>query len=126
VPEVDVHSFAAEWRVRAERLRAWGADAAAVVWEKAAAELEAAVAAGAADVLTLAEAGAESGYSPEHRARLVREGKIPNVGRLHAPRVRRSDLPRKPAAALHAAPAVGISRVQVAPSVLSGSRRDDD
>lgn len=45
--------------------------------------------------LTLAEASARSGYSPDHLARLIREGRLPNAGRPHAPRIRAGDLPRR-------------------------------
>ncbi len=48
--------------------------------------------------LHLRDAARESGYSADHLGRLVREGKIPNVGRPHAPRIRRGDLPRKASA----------------------------
>lgn len=47
--------------------------------------------------LSLTRAAAESGYSADHLGRLVREGKLANVGRPNAPKVRRADLPRKPA-----------------------------
>jgi len=48
--------------------------------------------------LSLAEAAKRSGYTADHIGRLVREGKVPNVGRKNAPRVRARDLPvlRKP------------------------------
>ncbi len=45
--------------------------------------------------LTLAEAAARSGYSQDHLARLIREGRLPNAGRPHAPRIRAADLPRR-------------------------------
>lgn len=48
------------------------------------------------ELLTLTQAAHESGYTREHLSRLVRDGKIPNVGRPNAPRIRRSSLPRKP------------------------------
>ncbi|HKV51093.1 MAG TPA: hypothetical protein VJO52_07835 [Gemmatimonadaceae bacterium] len=48
------------------------------------------------DVLTLGGAAAESGYSTDHLRRLIRDGKVPNAGRRHAPLVRRCDLPIKP------------------------------
>jgi len=48
------------------------------------------------EVLTLARASAESGYSVDHLGRLIREGRLPNVGRQRAPRLRRVDIPRKP------------------------------
>jgi hypothetical protein len=47
-------------------------------------------------VLSISDAAAISGYSREHLGRLVKEGKLENVGRPHAPRVRRGDLPMKP------------------------------
>jgi hypothetical protein len=42
--------------------------------------------------LTLAEASRRYGYSADHIGRLVREGKVPNIGRKNAPRVRPRDL----------------------------------
>lgn len=47
------------------------------------------------ELLTLTEAAKATGYSRGHLGRLVRQGKIPNHGRKHAPRVRLSDLPKK-------------------------------
>jgi hypothetical protein len=44
-------------------------------------------------VLTLRQAAALSGYSIEHLARLIRQGRIPNAGRRCAPRLRKGDLP---------------------------------
>lgn len=46
-------------------------------------------------VLTLKAAAEQSGYSVEHLARLVRQGRIPNAGRLSAPRIRAADLPTR-------------------------------
>ena len=43
--------------------------------------------------LSLAEAARLSGYTADHIGRVVREGKLPNVGRKNAPRVRARDLP---------------------------------
>ncbi len=45
--------------------------------------------------LTLQTAARISGYSTDHLARLLREGKIPNSGQKHRPRIRRKDLPQK-------------------------------
>lgn len=59
-------------------------------------ELQAALEQHDDDVLTLAEASRESGYSDDHLGRQVRDGKIPNAGRANAPRIRRADLPLKP------------------------------
>jgi len=47
-------------------------------------------------VLTLREAAVLSGYSVDHLGRLVRDGRLSNAGRLHSPRIRAGDLPRRP------------------------------
>ncbi len=47
------------------------------------------------EVLTIPQASLRSGYSAEHLRRLVREGKLANVGRKHAPRVLARNLPRR-------------------------------
>ncbi|HKO16724.1 MAG TPA: hypothetical protein VJU87_10815 [Gemmatimonadaceae bacterium] len=47
------------------------------------------------DVVSLQQASAIGGYSIDHLQRLVREGRIENRGRKHAPRIRRADVPVK-------------------------------
>src|SRR5581483_11119887 len=59
------------------------------------ADLEGALAERHDEVLTLRAAADLSGYTVDHLARLIRQGKVPNAGRKHAPRVNRADLPRK-------------------------------
>lgn len=49
------------------------------------------------ETLTYAQAAALSRYSVDHIGRLVRDGKLRDVGRKGAPRVLASELPRKPA-----------------------------
>jgi len=49
--------------------------------------------------LNLRQAAIESGYSADHLGMLVRHGKIPNVGRPNAPKIRRRDLPLRPSRA---------------------------
>lgn len=83
------------WRDRAEELQPF-ASAAAEAFRRAAQELEDALAEQHLQVLSLQEAAAESGYSVDHLAREIREGRIPNAGRKGKPRIRRRDLPRKP------------------------------
>src|SRR5690606_36206357 len=84
------------WRERAEQVRRFAVDdRAAQLWEAAAEELERALQEAANEVLNLQQAAAESGYTADYLGRLVREGKIPNAGRKHAPKIRRRDLPRK-------------------------------
>ncbi len=67
----------------------------AVLCEELLAELDGLTQATDNEPLSLARASAESGYSADHLGRLVREGKLANVGRPNAPKVRRADLPRK-------------------------------
>ena len=95
-----VPELAARWREDAAILRRRGASAQAEVMESCASDLEAALVERDDELLTLAQAQTESGYSRAHLARLVRRGTIPNSGRLHAPRVCRRDLPRKPISAV--------------------------
>lgn len=90
------HELVGSWRSEADRLEAWRAQVQAATLRRAADELEAALRAAADDVLTLAEASEVSGYSAAHLERLVRDGRIPNAGRKHAPRICRRDLPQKP------------------------------
>jgi hypothetical protein len=82
---------------KARELRdAFGDDARARTLEWAVAEVEAALAVDADQLLTLAQASALSGYSIDHLARLIRRGRLSNSGRLGAPRVRLRDLPTRP------------------------------
>ncbi len=82
------------WRERAKALREWGGSPeAAVLWERAAVELEQALQVTGSEVLRLPVAAKLCGVSAAHLADLVRRGKLPNAGRKHAPRVRRGDLP---------------------------------
>ncbi len=84
------------WRERATKLRSWGADeATARIWETAGAELEQALQTAGGETLTLTEAARLSGLTPGYLGDLIRAGKLPNAGRKHAPRLRRSDLPVK-------------------------------
>lgn len=71
------------------------------------------------ELLSLTRAAVESGYSADHLGRLIREGKIPNAGRQHAPRIRRADLPMKAGALRSARPRVILDRTQIARSVVA-------
>lgn len=94
---MSVSTLPLTWKTRPRTLRLWGAaDEAATAWEAAATELESALAESGEQPLNLQAAASESDYSAEHLGRLVRQGKIPNAGRPNAPRIRLSDLPRKP------------------------------
>ncbi|HSW31793.1 MAG TPA: hypothetical protein VLH75_20085 [Longimicrobiales bacterium] len=112
------------WKTRARKLREWAAaEEAAKAWEAAAAELEAALVSQAERRLNLQEAAAASGYSPDHLGRLLREGRVPNAGRTHAPRVRVGDLPLKPGrtgGARDGQESPSVPRAQIVQRVVNG------
>ena len=83
------------WRKQAQALRRYGGETPAAALESCAAELEDTLRERDETTLSLTEAARESGYSADHLGRLVRDGKIPNVGRPGAPRIARRHLPRK-------------------------------
>lgn len=85
------------WTTRRDELQKLRAavDGAAIC-EEVLADLQALQRSGGETMLTLSEASAVSGYSIDHLARLLREGKLPNTGRKGAPRIRVTDLPRRP------------------------------
>jgi hypothetical protein len=117
--EPSAQELASVWRRRAADLRHWAAaEGAAVAWECAAKELEAALRCDGGELLTLAEAARESGYTVDHLGRDIARGKIPNAGRLHAPRVRRSDLPKKPGALSPPGRGLHIGRAEIARAVI--------
>lgn len=107
-----------EFRTRAAALEAY-APAAATAFREAAASVERALTDAAGDALTLAEAAEASGYSTDHLSRLIARGMLRNVGRKHAPRVLRGELPRKPARRTPppAAPASGLASDAPPPDV---------
>lgn len=120
--DVDVVLGLAErWRARSEELRQLAALGQAATFTAAASELEALVASSGDDLLTLVEAASISGYSADHLGREVKERRIPNSGRKHAPRIRRSDLPIKPThlRLSPASPSLTLTR-QIARSVVNG------
>lgn len=84
-----------EWRLEADRLELRGLVEPARVIRSLADELEASLSHQGAEILTLRQASAESGYSAGHLRRLVSAGEVENAGRRGAPRIRRRDLPRK-------------------------------
>ena len=46
-------------------------------------------------LVSLDDAATHCGYSADHLGRLIRSGKLANLGRKHAPLVRLGDLPKK-------------------------------
>jgi hypothetical protein len=85
----------AEWRKRAEYLRAYGDSTSAKLWTLAADELEQSIAAHGLETLPLGDAARLSGYTADHLGQLVRSGRMKNYGREGAPRIRRADLPNE-------------------------------
>lgn len=85
-----------EIRRRATEAREFALESIARALEWSADQVEAALRTEADRVLTLKQASDISGYDRDHLARLIREGKLPNAGRKGAPRIRASDVPRKP------------------------------
>ena len=88
-------SLLTTWRERAAHLQQFGDPDSARLWMLAAAELERALATVADETLSLVEAARISGFTSDYLGRLVKTGKITNVGRPGAPRIRRADLPEK-------------------------------
>jgi hypothetical protein len=105
-------SLSTRWRELAASVRHFNPGASALL-ERCADELDAETKAHSETTLSLEQAARTSGYSADHLGRLIRQGKLQNVGRKHAPRVREADLPRKPALppALDLVPQMGVSSV---------------
>ena len=83
-----------------ERHEEWTRLGAQVSGERVAAEivadLQEIAKAQADELVTLEEAGRQTGYTADHLGALIRQGKLQNYGRKNAPRVRLGDCPRKP------------------------------
>ncbi len=91
--------FVAKWTAESEAMKRRGVMVSgAGLCDELLADFESVMTGQAETVLSLAEAANRSGYSVEHLARLVREGRIPNAGHKGSPRIRAADLPRKPCA----------------------------
>ena len=60
------------------------------------ADLEELAASGDEEGLTLSQASKRCGYTPDSLSRLIRKGKLTNIGRRGAPRLRASELPKRP------------------------------
>ena len=122
---MELASLVTRWRAQEETLRSFGAAGQAEAVARCADELARAIEASAGELLTVSGASVVSGYSRDHLARLIRQGKLANVGRPHAPRVRRGDLPRK-AACLPASPAaphlLGADPRQVVRAVVTSGK----
>ncbi len=121
-------AFRERWLARRDELRTLHALVdGAELCDKMVAELDDALRAEQAAVLSLREASRASGYSADHLGRLIRAGALPNAGRPNAPKIRLVDLPRKPISwnGLTLSPQVGKSRVQIARSVVTSMKEHD-
>jgi hypothetical protein len=82
------------WRARRDEFARFQATVdGAKLCDELLAELDGALQARADEAITLREAAALSGYTVDHLARMIRQGKVTNAGRKHVPRLRRADLP---------------------------------
>ena len=113
----------AQWSQRALVLEAYSAPA-AEAFRCAVRELEAALRGGEDECLTLTQAGARSGYSPEHLGRVIRDGVLPNAGRRGAPRLRAGTLPTRPAPKRTIQPAAARYDVDADARCLQGRQGD--
>lgn len=93
--ESPISDRANEWRRDAEVFRRYGQEALAALLEKLATDLEADCLS-ADERVSFADAPHLSGYSQAHLRRLVRQGKLTNLGSKKKPEFLLSDLPRKP------------------------------
>jgi hypothetical protein len=91
--------LAAQWRADAATLRRRGAGELAVALETCAEELATWARAWELEALTLEQAARESGFAYSTLQHLVADGRVRNAGSARRPRIRRTDLPRKPGTA---------------------------
>lgn len=90
-------ALAARWREKdAPFLREHGDEQGAIICSLHAVQLEEALHEHESELLSIAEASEESGYSASRLYHCIEDGTLPNAGRRGAPRIRRRDLPRKP------------------------------
>jgi hypothetical protein len=117
--------FIAQWiRRRAEYAQTGAMLDGVKVCDLVLADLQRALDASAAEHVALSVASAESGYSVDHLRRLLREGRLDNVGTPRRPQVRRADLPRKHRRSATVAPpgaAITLSRKQIARSIVNSN-----
>jgi hypothetical protein len=115
--------FVTKWTTEAEVMRQRGVLVnGALLLEEIVRDFDAVTGGRVGELLTLTDSATESGYSAEYLGTLIRQGKIQNAGRPHAPRIRRQDLPRK-ASRLPDPPSslklVGATPRQIARAIIS-------
>ena len=85
-----------QWRdEHATLLRRYGDERGAQICEYHAAQLEEALDEHESELLSIAEASEQSGYSQSYLYHAVQDGALPNAGRRGAPSIRRADLPKR-------------------------------
>jgi hypothetical protein len=104
-PSTPVADLVNTWRQQATAYDRDGQPGARLL-ARVADELEAALATTGDALVPLNDAARLSGYSADHLGRLIRDGKLVNMGTRHRPRVRVGDLPRKPALTARRRPAI--------------------
>ena len=114
-----------DWREDTARFRSWGDEVRAMMLERVMLDIERVIHAAGDETLTVAGASREGGYSERQLRRMLQRGTVHNMGRPNAPRIRRSDLPRKPGYLPPASPTLHIGRTpgQIARS-LSTNRKE--
>ncbi|MCC7134489.1 MAG: hypothetical protein IT352_17665 [Gemmatimonadales bacterium] len=115
--------FVTKWTTEAEVMRQRGVLLnGALLLEAILRDFDAVTRGRAGELLTLTDGATESGYSAEYLGALIRQGKIQNAGRPHAPRIRRQDLPRKASRLPDPPPSlklVGATPRQIARAIIS-------
>ena len=106
-----IQKLLSEWKQDADTFRRYGDDTRSTLLDSLTHKLEEALHSEAEEVLNLTQAAARSGLTADYLGKLVKRGKIPNLGRKGAPRVRVSDLPRS-ASVQSSSPTLHIDRAE--------------
>ena len=72
--------------------------------------------------LSLQEAAKESGYNRDSLSRMIREGRLTDVGAKRRPRLRRADLPKRPCSNAQPTTALASHARSTAPSAHAIAR----
>jgi hypothetical protein len=92
---VHLHERAAYWRAQASALEPY-AEIVARALRTCAAELESDARESSSELMSLSEASRRSGYHPDSLGRMIKRGALQNAGTRTRPKIRASDLPKKP------------------------------
>lgn len=92
-----IHQLITRWREQAAVLEPY-APAVAHALRECATETEAALRQEASELISLAEAALVSGYNVDSLGAMIRDGRLSNYGNKRRPKVKRSEIPKKPGA----------------------------